>query len=570
MGKIRIALCQLNPTVGALAENADKVIEFMRRAEVAGADLAVFPELVIPGYPPEDLLLRPAFLESVAKETARVVTESGSCVSVFGSCDQQRHNIAVLCQQGKQIGECQKTELPNYAVFDEKRYFRTGTIRKYTYVIADVVVGVLICEDVFIGPTLVDDLVRDGAELIVVLNASPFYSTRQSERIELMKKRANAFGIAVVYVNLVGGQDELVFEGSSFVVDGDAELVAQAGKFVEELLLIDLEVTSRERQKHPCTIPVSELSRAVEDSRLEPSVASDQGGLAAIYGALVLGIADYVRKNGFSDIVLGLSGGVDSALVATIAADALGSHAVHAVAMPSQYSSQCSFDDAQILAQNLGISLQVIPIVDTHEAFRRVMTHTIGDFNGLADENLQSRMRGVTLMALSNRFGWLVLTTGNKSEIAVGYSTLYGDSAGGFAVIKDVTKTRVYELCRWRNAQAELMGTVAPIPESILSKAPTAELRPNQRDDQTLPPYDVLDPIIELYVEQGMPLADITKRLEGIDSLPHDELDLTVRTVARLIDRAEYKRRQSPIGVRVTERAFGRDYRMPMTNCFSE
>lgn len=568
MGRVRVAIGQIGVAVGALNENADLLVHAMQHADEMGADLIVFPELVIAGYPPEDLLLRPAFIEDVQVAAQRVIDASGEAVSIFGSCDITRHNVAVICKSGRLLGQCQKRSLPNYAVFDEARYFTPGETFQNSFVIAGVTVGVVICEDLWVTPSPIDDAVRDGAECVVVLNASPFFAGRIRDRIELVRRRAIDFGVSIVYVNLVGAQDELVFDGGSFVVDADGDLIYQAAQFAEELAVVEIEVTTREPTRTPRVINVSSESRS--RASLE-TVAQRQSmsRLEETYAALVMGTRDYVLKNEFVGVVLGLSGGIDSSLVATIAVDAIGAENVHGVAMPSRYSSDHSQSDAQKLAENLGIKMRTIPIIDAHELFSEKLQTVLGSFHGLPDENLQSRLRGITLMAISNHNGWLVLATGNKSEVAVGYSTLYGDSVGGLAVIKDVVKTDVYALCRWRNAQAEQVGLTPPIPESVIVKPPSAELREGQRDDQTLPPYDILDPIIVGYIEDDLSPSAIADVLVAKGLLDEPNARATTQRVIQLIDDAEFKRRQSPIGIRVTPRAFGRDYRVPITNRYS-
>lgn len=568
MARIRIALCQLNPVVGDLDGNVAKVLAAYEEAEAAGCDLAAFPELVLTGYPPEDLLLKPRFVEENLAALAKVAGRTGRCAAVLGFVDRGRdlYNAAAVCAHGEVAGVYHKRHLPNYAVFDEQRYFAPGREEPQLFDIAGVKVGLAVCEDVWspVGP--IAEQSAGGAELVVILNGSPYHRGRHTERERLVATRAEDAHCHVAYVNMVGGQDELVFDGTSFVVDDRGELLARSPQLVEHVQVVDLDIPPvfrtrlldpRGRDTAPAlpVVPVTEPVAEHAGPPRPPEVAPLLDPVAEVYDALVLATRDYLHKNGFTDAVLGLSGGVDSSLVAVIAADALGPEHVHAVAMPSRFSSDHSETDAEALCRNTGIELRTIPIEPAHAAFLEMLAPS---FEGLAEdlteENLQPRIRGMLLMALSNKFrGWLVLTTGNKSEAAVGYSTLYGDTAGGFAVIKDVPKLLVYELCRMRNERAgrEL------IPERILTKPPSAELRPDQRDDQSLPPYELLDPLLEAYVEEDR------SRAELIAAGYAPEL---VDQVARLVDVSEYKRRQNPPGPRITSKAFGKDRRMPITN----
>ncbi|MGE3619253.1 MAG: NAD+ synthase [Acidimicrobiia bacterium] len=572
MAHIRVALCQLNPTVGDLDGNVARILSAYREADAAGADLAVFPELAVTGYPPEDLVLKAGFVAENRRALDEVAERTGRCVAVVGFVDAERdlHNAAAVCGDGKVLGIYHKRLLPNYAVFDEQRYFTPGTHPYELYSIAGVRVGVSICEDGWSPDGPIDAQSDGGAELVVNLTASPYYRGRLAERERMLATRAADAHCALVYVNQVGGQDELLFDGASVVIDHDGELVARSPQFEEATQVVDLEIRPvyrkrlldpRGRVSHPA-LPVVTVPQALAPAGAAPPPA---GGPVAepldprreVYEALVVGTRDYVAKNGFTDVVLGLSGGIDSSLVAVIAADALGPEHVHAVSMPSRYSSDHSRSDAAVLAANVGIDLRTIAIEPAHVALLEMLAPSFeGRPEGLAEENLQPRIRGTLLMALTNKFpGWLVLTTGNKSELAVGYSTLYGDTAGGYAVIKDVPKTLVYELCRARNLWAgrEL------IPEGVLAKPPSAELRPDQRDDQSLPPYEVLDPLLEAYVEDDRTRAEL--REMGFDAGLVDR-------IARLVDVAEYKRRQNPPGPRLTPKAFGKDRRMPITNGF--
>lgn len=569
MARIRLALAQIDPIVGDLGGNAEKIIAALVTAEKEGADLAVFPELAITGYPPEDLLLKPGFVSDNTEALAKVAAATGRCAAVVGFVDEQMdiYNAAAVCADGEVRGVYRKQLLPNYSVFDEQRYFRPGSGVTQLFGIAGVRVGVSICEDAWSPAGPIAEQAAAGAELVVNINASPYYMGRANERKQMLATRAADASCVLVYVNCTGGQDELVFDGGSMVLDASGRLVGCLPQFVEELAIVDVNVRPvyRKRLLDPRGRMVSNPLPVVEVTGSSPG--TDTTGIRRqapkasplqleeeVYTALVTGTRDYVTKNGFSDVVIGLSGGIDSSLVATIAADALGSAHVHGVAMPSRFSSAASETDAEELAGNLGVEFRTIAIEPAHAALLEVLEPSFaGRAPDLTEENLQSRIRGMILMALSNKMGWMVLTTGNKSETAVGYSTLYGDTAGGFAVIKDVSKTLVYRLCEWRNAT----GDAPVIPPAVLTKAPSAELRPDQRDDQSLPPYDVLDPILLAYVEGDMTAAELVEA-------GHDPE--TVARVVRLVDLAEYKRRQNPPGVRVTPKAFGRDRRMPITN----
>jgi NAD+ synthase (glutamine-hydrolysing) len=566
MPRLRLVACQLNTVVGDLDGNVDRIVGALADAERAGGDLAVFPELAITGYPPEDLLSRPGFITDNLSAVDRVVAATGACAAVFGFVDIDEEgrlfNAAAVCANGEMLGTYHKRLLPNYSVFDEQRWFAPGTEPYAQYVVAGVPVGVSVCEDVWFAGGPVADQGRAGARLVVNLNASPYSIGRRADRLAVLADRVTESGCAIAYVNQVGGQDELVFDGASVVVGPTGELMAAAGEFVEEVMVVDLELDgpapSHSSGAGPEPVLVSAGSRS--DAGGPPStgragtIAPVLDPVREVYEALVLGTGDYVRKNAFTDAVIGLSGGIDSSLVAAIAVDALGAEHVHGVAMPSRYSSSGSKDDALSLAQKLGIDIETAAIDEAHRAMAGLIGPLVGgEPVGLTDENLQSRIRGVLLMALSNANGWIVLTTGNKSEMATGYSTLYGDSAGGFAVIKDVPKTLVYQLCRDRNRRA---GTDL-IPEAVLIKPPSAELRPEQRDDESLPPYDVLDPVLAGYVEGDKSAENLIDA--GFDPDVVDQ-------VIHLVDRAEYKRRQMPPGVRITAKAFGKDRRMPITN----
>ncbi len=564
MARVRVAACQINTVVGDLDGNARRILDSLGEAERGGADLAVFPELTVTGYPPEDLLDRPAFIVDNQAVFAAIAAATGTCAAVVGYVDTDATgrlvNAAALCVGGEVLGTYHKRLLPNYGVFDEQRWFAPGEGPTVRYLVAGVPVGVTICEDMWFAGGPMADQSGAGARLLVNLNASPYSRGRRAQRLAVLGQRVAETGCPIVYVNQVGGQDELVFDGASLVIDAGGTVVAAAHQFAEEVMLVDLEVDDAgagdggARADGSGLVVVSGGPRQAGTAPIVNRSATELGEDEEVYEALVLGTRDYLRKNDFSDAVIGLSGGIDSSLVAAIAVDALGPEHVHGVAMPSRYSSGGSVTDAAALAANLGVDLAMVSIEDAHRAFSVTLAPLLGaEPTGLTDENLQSRIRGVLLMALSNANGWIVLTTGNKSEMATGYSTLYGDSAGGFAVIKDVPKTLVYALCRYRNERA---GSEV-IPDTVLTKAPSAELRPDQRDDESLPPYDVLDPVVAGYVEGDRSAEDLIAA--GYDRE-------AVARVIGLVDRAEYKRRQMPPGVRISAKAFGKDRRMPITN----
>ena len=545
--KLRVGLAQINPTVGALRDNANKILDHYKQAVAEGCDVVAFPELSITGYPPEDLVLKDGFVAENQGILAEIVKSIGETFAVIGFVDRatsslEIYNAAAICQNGKVVGVYRKHLLPNYNVFDEQRYFTPG-VHNPLFTIKGACVGVTICEDIWEADGPVSTQASLGAVLNLNINGSPFHAGKIGARREMLSSRARDGECVIAYVNQVGGQDELVFDGGSMVLAADGTVVASAAQFVEELLVCDV------------VLPKSKSVAAPQQSRGQ--VAEPLSEDAQIFAALVLGTRDYVQKNGFKDVVIGLSGGIDSALVAAVATQALGSEHVHGVAMPSRYSSSGSISDAELLARNLGIDIQTIPIEPAFAAYLKSLEPSfVGRPADLTEENLQSRVRGTTLMALSNKFGWMVLTTGNKSEIAVGYFTLYGDSVGGYAVIKDLFKLKVYEICNFFNQQ----NGRDIIPQSTISKAPSAELRPDQRDDQSLPPYDVLDPILELYVERD-------KTAHEIIELGYDAT--LVKRIARLVDLNEYKRRQGAPGVRISTKAFGKDRRLPITNQYS-
>ncbi|WP_419844871.1 NAD+ synthase [Candidatus Poriferisocius sp.] len=545
MAKLRVALCQINSVVGDIDANTKRILAALAAAEEAGCHAAVFPELAVTGYPPEDLVLKRRFVHDSRRAMEEIAARSGSCTAVVGFVDSADgcQNAAGVAANGQLAGVYHKRELPNYGVFDERRYFQPGAGKPVLHDVAGVAVGVSICEDAWVSGGPMSQMAAAGAEVLFNLNASPYHVGKLDQRLSVLRQRVAETGGAIVYANLVGGQDELVFDGASLVLDPDGRVVAQAPLFREHLLIAEVEVADRPELSSPPAIPQ-------EINQMDPGL----GELDEQYEALVLATRDYVHKNGFTDVGVGVSGGIDSSLVAVIATDALGADHVHGVLMPSRYSSDHSVADAEALCRNLGIDHRIIPVEPGHQAFLDMLAPSFDGLDpDLAEENVQSRIRGTLLMALSNKFGWLILTTGNKSESAVGYSTLYGDTAGAYAVIKDLWKLQVYAFARYRNQRA---GRDL-IPENVLVKPPSAELRPDQRDDQSLPPYDVLDPLLEAYVEGDLTPADL-------GSLGYDpEL---VNRITSLVDRAEYKRRQNPPGVRITAKAFGRDRRLPITN----
>ena len=547
--KLRVGLAQINPTVGALSANAAKILDYYNEAVVAKCQLVAFPELSLTGYPPEDLVLKDGFVADNLLALATIVKLISDTVAVIGFVDRDDRtgeifNAAAVCRNGAVIGVYRKHLLPNYNVFDEQRYFTPG-VENPLFTINEICFGVTICEDIWQADGPVAEQASLGAVLNININGSPFHGGKLYVRHEMISARAKDNTCVVAYVNQIGGQDELVFDGGSMIFSTDGSLVASAAQFVEELLVCDLSLPKSS------TKPGSSPAQSVGKS------SQPLNEIAQIHAALVLGTRDYVLKNGFTDVVIGLSGGVDSAVVAAIAVEALGAEHVHGVSMPSRYSSTGSRTDAQVLATSLGIDMQTISIEPAFSSYLEMLEPSFANrATDLTEENLQSRVRGTTLMALSNKFGWMVLTTGNKSETAVGYFTLYGDSVGGYAVIKDLFKTKVYELCEFINLKSQR----EVISRAIIDKAPSAELRPDQRDDQSLPPYDVLDSILELYVENDQTAQEIIAR--GFDA----EL---VKRISRLVDVNEYKRRQGAPGVRVSTKAFGKDRRLPITNKYS-
>ena len=574
VNELRVALAQTNPTVGDLAGNAAKILHYMEKARALGADLVAFPELALSGYPPEDLLLKPQFISETKVKLQELVKASEGITAVIGFVDANNdvYNAAAVASNGSLAGVYHKMFLPNYGVFDEERYFKAGK-ECPVFNIGDACVGVNICEDIWyaLGPTV---LQKDaGAQVIININASPYHMGKLGYRETFLATRAMDNELFVCYLNLVGGQDELVFDGASMIFDPHGTLIARGRQFEEELIVADLDVASLLRQRlhepRPRKQRLGRVTTDVKSTSFQVTAAPPKqrpplperkvevaDPVAEVYRALVLGTHDYVRKNGFQRVIVGLSGGIDSSLVATIATDALGAESVIGVAMPSRYNAPESLEDAQLLAQNLGIEFHAIPIEKIFKASLATLAEVFsGTEPNVAEENLQARIRGNLLMAISNKFDWLVLTTGNKSEMAMGYATLYGDMAGGLAVIKDVPKTLVYELAAHRNGA----GAQEVIPGRVLEKAPTAELRPDQKDEDSLPPYPVLDPVLKAYVEEDRSFEDMARM--GFD-------EATIKQVISAVDRNEYKRRQAPPGVKITPRAFGRDRRLPIVNGF--
>ena len=576
MTTLRIALTQINVTVGDIDGNVAKIQHHLKLAQQQGVNIVLFPELAIAGYPPEDLLLKPGFATANRRALQTLLPDTNGLTAIIGFVDRQQDifNAAAVLHNGELAGIYHKSLLPNYAVFDEDRYFGRGdTPLLFTFSGPEgergANFGVSVCEDIWYPAGPPEAQAAAGAELLLNISASPYQSGKIQSRERMLATRAADNVAIVAFCNLVGGQDELIFDGSSLIIDERGNILARGKSFEEDFLVADLNVGNvfRQRLRDPRRrkdslaelyanafeyIPLA-LTPLASPSSAAPRLLKPLEPVAEVYKALVLGTRDYVRKNGFSKVAIGLSGGVDSALVAAIAADALGPENVTGVLMPSRFSSDHSKSDAAELVERLGICSQMIAIEPVHQAYLEMLALAFaGTEPGVAEENLQSRARGNVLMALSNKFGWLVLTTGNKSEMAVGYATIYGDMAGGFAVIKDVPKTLVYKLCRYRN---EAIGYV--IPENILNKAPSAELRPDQKDTDSLPEYDILDGILAAYIEDEYSADEIV-------ALGYDET--TVQRIIRLVDMNEYKRRQAPPGPKITSKAFGKDRRLPITN----
>lgn len=557
---LRIAQAQINPTVGDLEANLGLIQEYLELARQRGADLVTFPELAICGYPPEDLLLKPRFLKDTARALERLAQATRGLTVLVGYAESDLgriYNSAALLHDGRLVTSYRKLELPNYGVFDEKRYFCPGE-GCLVFTLRGVRVLVTVCEDVWIPLSAAEQCARTlKPQVVVNISASPFHAGKLDERRQVLARFARQAGAPICYNNLVGAQDELIFDGGCLVIGADGTMLACARRFEQDLLITDLELAPPAQP--PATEPPHRLLELVCPAPVHglpapAACAPEMDRLEEVWRALVLGTRDYMRKNGFKKVVLGLSGGIDSSLVAAVAVEALGRENVLGVTMPSQYTSGETLSDAELLARNLGLTLHTIPIKAILEVYLKELAPAFGPGPlGVEVENLQARIRGNLLMSLSNRFGWLVLTTGNKSETAVGYCTLYGDMAGGFAVIKDVPKTLVYEL----SAHVNQTAGREIIPQSVIARPPTAELRPDQKDEDSLPPYAVLDPILQAYVEQDKVLDEIAA--EGFD--PE-----VVKEVVRLVDLNEYKRRQAPPGVKITPKAFGRDRRLPITN----
>ncbi len=582
---LRVALAQINVTVGDLQGNKEKILAYMQQAHTAGAHIVCTPELALTGYPPEDLLLKPGFVAAQLCKLDELINASRDfpgLTTVIGFVDRDHdiYNAAAIIHGGKLCGTYHKHYLPNYGVFDEYRYFQSGR-KAPLFLINGIHVGVNICEDIWYPSGPMPLQAQAGAEVILNINGSPYYASKGIFRQEMLATRAADNGVIVVYLNMVGGQDELVFDGGSMVFNEQGALIARAKEFAEDMLIVDLDTASvfrsrlhdpRRRQERlqvdPNVTPVIKISdEHSQETLLEPPIhplgapqriEPKMEPLEEIYAALVLGTRDYVHKTGFKKAIIGLSGGIDSSLTAAIAVDALGAKNILGISMPSGYSSEGSKTDAQELAENLGIEFLTIPIEETFRTSLKMLKPAFGESDpGLAGENLQARIRGNILMSISNKFGPIVLTTGNKSEMATGYCTLYGDMAGGFAVLKDVLKTLVYELSVCRNT----LGERPVIPQSVIDKTPSAELRPEQKDTDSLPPYELLDPILKAYAEDDRSFEEILAM--GFERK-------TVERVMRMVDLSEYKRRQAPPGVKITTRAFGRDRRLPITNKYRE
>jgi NAD+ synthase (glutamine-hydrolysing) len=550
MSNFRLALAQLDPTVGDLAGNAQLIKSAAQRAQEQDCDLLALPEMMLTGYPIEDLSLRPSFRDAVLvaleKLAADLANEGISDLPVIVGYLDHSHNAAAVLHQGKVVTKYFKHHLPNYGVFDEYRYFTPGT-NPCVIRVKNIDVAIAICEDIWQEGGPVSKIKEIGVGLMVVINGSPYEQAKTDTRLSLVQTRAKQINAPVAYLNLVGGQDELVFDGSSIVVSKDGDLISRSKAFETDLLITDLHLEPQSAKSPDLIISTEVVSHNGQnriESKLEP--------LAEIWNALTLGLESYVRKNKMKSVLLGLSGGIDSAVVAALAVDALGKEHVYAVAMPSTYSSDHSLTDAKDLADRTGLNFRTEPIAAMVQSYLQQL-----NFNGLAEENLQARVRGTLLMGISNAEGHLVLATGNKSELSVGYSTIYGDAVGGFAPIKDVPKTLVWELAKYRNQLAKSRGEIEPIPSSSIEKEPSAELRPNQKDTDSLPDYHLLDQILEAYVEN-----DQTK-------LTSFEENLT-RKIFKMVDQAEYKRRQYPPGTKISQRSFGRDRRLPITNKWQE
>ena len=559
MPSIRISIAQINTSVGNIEANESKIIQYIKQASNQESDIVIFPELAITGYPPEDLLHKPHFVEKNMVSARKIAQSTENICAVYGfvESDNKLYNSAAVSHDGELISTSRKTLLPNYGVFDEKRYFSTGE-NPYIYTMAGLNIGINICEDVWFdsGPTKTQSEL--GAELILNINASPYHQNKNLDRVKMLSEKAKNNDVYIVYVNMVGGQDELVFDGGSTITNCRGRIIHELGQFQEKIATYDLNIPS----KHQTNVTghkrifISEQKNHVKPVIESTPDVQSMSEIEQIYNALVLGTRDYVRKCGFEKVLIALSGGIDSSLVAAIAAKALGPENVIGLSMPSVFSSDGSKSDAKNLSENLNIGLKTIEINPIFESFINSLSIEFLETEwDSTEENIQSRIRGNLAMAMSNKFNLLVLTTGNKSEMAVGYATIYGDMAGGFSVLKDVSKSTVYKLCKYINEQ----NRSPIIPISVINKPPSAELRPDQKDSDTLPDYSILDPILSLYIENDMCLDDIVN--EGFNRS-------TVSEIIKLVDRNEYKRRQSPPGIKITSKNFGRDRRMPISNQF--
>ncbi len=554
---LRIALAQINGLVGGFKANVDKVRWACSQARKKGVGIVLFPELILTGYPPEDLLFKESFIKNCREALKKVVSHTRGLTVVIGFAERkgkQLYNSAALICDGRHVGTARKMLLPNYGVFDEKRYFTEGD-EPVRFSLQGVQIGLTICEDIWEESGPGKSLCKD-IDLLINISSSPYHKGKGKARRQMIIKRAKSYKCPIAYVNMVGGQDELVFDGQSLVVGADGKIIVQGNSFEEKIIFTDITLPSRKQKTKVKGIRSYRTSasktRVKKMPQLSPYIYKEKSEEEEVYSALVLGTRDYIHKNGFTKIVLGLSGGIDSSLTAVVAVDALGADNVIGVLMPSPYSSKGSINDSLVLAKNLNIQTFTFPITSAMKAYKSILTDVFkGTGSGLTEENLQARIRGNLLMALSNKFGWMVLTTGNKSEISMGYCTLYGDMAGGFAVIKDVPKMLVYQLCHWLNRDKKI------IPKKVLTKEPSAELRPKQKDTDSLPPYDLLDPVLLRYIEEDLSVEEI-----NVDGLSKSE----IQRIAQLVDLNEYKRRQGPPGVKITPKAFGKDRRLPITN----
>ncbi len=554
---LRIALAQINGLVGGFKANVDKVRWACSQARKKGVGIVLFPELILTGYPPEDLLFKESFIKNCREALKKVVSHTRGLTVVIGFAERkgkQLYNSAALICDGRHVGTARKMLLPNYGVFDEKRYFTEGD-EPVRFSLQGVQIGLTICEDIWEESGPGKSLCKD-IDLLINISSSPYHKGKGKARRQMIIKRAKSYKCPIAYVNMVGGQDELVFDGQSLVVGADGKIIVQGNSFEEKIIFTDITLPPRKQKMKVKGIrsyrTLASKTRVKKMPQLSPYIYREKSEEEEVYSALVLGTRDYIHKNGFTKIVLGLSGGIDSSLTAVVAVDALGADNVIGVLMPSPYSSKGSINDSLVLAKNLNIQTFTFPITSAMKAYKSILTDVFkGTGSGLTEENLQARIRGNLLMALSNKFGWMVLTTGNKSEISMGYCTLYGDMAGGFAVIKDVPKMLVYQLCHWLNRDKKI------IPKKVLTKEPSAELRPNQKDTDSLPPYDLLDPVLLRYIEEDLSVEEIK-----VGGLSKSE----IQRIARLVDLNEYKRRQGPPGVKITPKAFGKDRRLPITN----